>query len=474
MEFDEEKIELYIIKSLLESDVYIRNYGTKMSGELFSATNQDIVNGILAFYRKNGKAPPAKILEDIVLPKVCKNSKERIQKCSDVLDTVLAIKAHVEENAKFLQDETKKFIKTRNIMIAFGKCVELLNEHKHEEIVKTMEDSFRINFDESLGLDYFKDLESRMERCNISNEKISTGLPTLDKMIGGGYRRKALFVYAGPGNVGKSLVLNDAASTLALNGYNVIYFSLELAEDYISQRTDAKFAQVSMNEINVKPEDAIKKAIAKRDIMTQEGKKLGKLIYKDYSPNEISCNDIRAFLTTLEKKNDFKPDFIIIDYVKLLKASGKVYGDNLYGKLGTVCEEMRALGKEYNACVITASQTGRQSYNSSSIGMEDVADSIAISQTADVLITLARNTALNQDNLILLNLVKSRFSRNEGQFQAKIDYDYMKLVDVSETSLDFKRNEANNVQNSVMDKVKSSSSPSSQPKAENDFEGISI
>jgi replicative DNA helicase len=316
-------------------------------------------------------------------------------------------------------------------MKAFIKGMDFLKEGKHDELVATMEESFRLNFDESLGLDYFEDLETRLERSKIVNEVVSTGLPSLDVLMGGGYRRKALFVYAGPGNVGKSLVLNDAASTVALKGYNVLYVSLELAEDYISQRTDAKFSGVSMNVINASPEEAIKKAILKRNVLRQEGHKIGKIIYKDYPPNTASCNDIRGLLKTLETKKNFKVDFIIIDYIKLLKANGKFLGDNLYNKLGTVCEEMRALAIEYNACVLSASQTGRQTYGSASVGMEDVSDSIAIPQTADVLVTLARNTTLNKEDSILLSMVKSRFSRNMGQMQAKIDYDYMKLVDIN-------------------------------------------
>lgn len=430
MSFETDKIEFYIVQSLLKSDVYLRNYASKINSDLFSEKLKNVVKGVLLFYKKNGKAPPTTLLEDVILPKICKDSD--LDAAKESLDVSLSIDVPVEDIKKFMDDETRKFIKNRTIMNAFVKCVDLLEQQDHDKIVAIMESAFRLDFDDSMGLDYFEDLELRQERCDQISETISTGLPTLDRLIGGGYRRKSLFVFAGPANVGKSLVLNDAASSLALAGYNVLYLTLELSEDYISQRTDAKFADVSMNLINVSPAEAIKKAIARREVMKSEGKKLGKLIYKEYAPNSISCNDVRGLLKTLELKKEFNPDFIIVDYLKLLKPSGKLLADNMYGKLGAVCEELRALAMEYNCCILSASQTGRQSYNSSSIGMEDVADSIAISQTADVLITLIRTAATNAENIMKLSLAKSRFSKNEGSFDATIDYDHMRLVDTQQ------------------------------------------
>jgi replicative DNA helicase len=432
LDFDADKIEFYIIQNLLRSDVYIRTFAGKLNPNLFSVNTQKVVQAIIAYYRRYMKAPPAQVLADKGLAQVCRDDKEE-KKAQDTLDAALSINIDEAEIHDWVYDETKKFIKTRTIMNAIIQCVEKIESHQHEEVVSIMENAFKVNFDDSLGLDYFEDLEERMARCEISIEKFSTGLPTLDEYTGGGYRRKSLFVYAGPANTGKTLCLNDAASTLALQGYNVLYLTLELGEDYITQRTDAKFADVPITEINIRPQDAIKKAIAKRDILKKKDK-LGKLIYKEYAPNEISSNDIRALLKNLEMKKDFKPDFIIVDYLKLVRPNGKVFSDNAYGKIVTVCEELRALSFEFDACVLTASQTGRQSYGQKTIGMEDISDSIGIAQTADVLITLARPKEMEEDNEMLITIAKSRFSKNGGCFPVKVDYNYMRLVDISNGS----------------------------------------
>lgn len=434
MEFDVEKIEFYIMKNLLSSDAYIRNFSNKLHCDLFSFGFKDLINSIIVYYKKAGKPPPYNILKDVVIPKICQNDKNRIENAIKTLNTTVAIDIVCEDVSKFMKEETQKFIKTRTIINAFVKCTDLIEQQKHDEVIKIMEEAFRINFDETLGLDYFLEFEDRLSRADQLKEVITTGIPSLDDLIGGGYRRKSFYVYAGPGNSGKSLILNDTASSLAMLGYNVLYLTLELSQDYISQRTDAKIADVPMNNVNIDPANAIKKAMAKCKLLRESGQKIGKLIYKEYAPNSVTCNDINSLIKNLQLKKDVIFDFIIVDYLKLIKASGKVYGDNMYSKLGTVCEEMRALAFDFNACVISASQTGRQSYNTNSIGMDDISDSIAIAQTADVLITILRTDELDAENWVKLNIAKSRFSRNKGSTTVKVDYEFMKLIDLDKNN----------------------------------------
>lgn len=433
MEFDTDKIEFYIIQSLLRSDVYIRTFSSKMTPDLFSVDTQKIVRAILSYYKRYLKSPDVSILEDKGIPQICKDAREQ-EKAKDVLDAALSINFDIVAAQEWMDDETKKFIKTRTIMNAFIKCVDKVEDHEsHSEIVTIMENAFKINFDESLGMEYFDGLEERHERSAISTKVYTTGIPTLDEYTGGGYRKKSFWVFAGPSNTGKTLCLNDAASTLALAGHNVLYLTLELGEDYISQRTDAKFAEIPMKEVNIRPQDAIKKAIVKRDLMRGKGQ-LGKLYYKEYAPNEVSCNDIRALLKQYQMKRDFIPDFIIVDYLKLIRPNGKVFSDNAYGKIVTICEELRALACEYDCCVLSASQTGRQSFGARNVGMEDISDSIGIVQTADMLITLARPKEMDEDDEMLITVAKSRYSRQGNSFPVKVDFEYMKLVDISENS----------------------------------------
>ncbi len=431
--YSTEQIEYYIVKHLLEDNSFLIKFEEKINADLFSAKFQDIIKGIKICFKKCNKVVTLKQFEDIVIPKVVNDDIKRIEIAKETLLVIKSIEKFSKDVENFIYEKTEEFIKNKRVLNVVYKHSEtlFLKPETHGNFIQELNDAQNVCFKQSEGIDYFSDFEKRLNNPTLSNESISTGLPSLDALFGGGYRRKALFVYAGPSNVGKSLVLVDAASTLALKGYNVVYISLELSREYIAQRVDAKISEVAMNIINSDPGLAIKTAVSRMEVFKQSGNKIGKLFITDYAPNTASCNDIKSYLKTLETQTAFKPDFIIIDYIKLLNSIETVKGDNLYNILKRVTLEMRTLAIIYNACVISASQTNRQSYGSASVGAINLSDSICIMENSDVLVTLARNTALDQENTMLMSLEKSRFSRNEGSMQVRIDYDHMKLIDIS-------------------------------------------
>lgn len=435
--FDLDTLEYYILNTIFKDELYTRSFISKIQPNIFSPILDKIVKSVMAYYKKYSKVPSINLLKNQIIPKFCKDTELTL--INEKIDIIENLEFNINEAREWLQEETKNFIKIRTVMNALMNCAPLIKQGKYEKIVSLMEEAFKINFDETFGLDYFDELEQRKERCKEKEEIISTGIKCLDNAIGGGLRRKTLCLFAGPANTGKTLCLNDVASSLAFNGYNVLYLSLELSEDYISQRTDAKFAEVPMSEINVNPEFAIKKAIARRDALKKENKKLGKLIYKEYSPNEICSNDIRGLLKNLEIKNDFKPDFVIVDYLRLVRPNGKTLSDNTYGRITTVCEELRSIGMLHNCCVLTASQTGRQSYNTNEIGMQDLSDSIGIAQTADIIITLLRPKEMESENIMILNVAKSRFSKQGQSMTVGVDYNFMRLVDLDDNETEIKK-----------------------------------
>jgi replicative DNA helicase len=429
----QDKIEYYILKGMLTDSEYLRFYSSRITHELFSYSSGVIVKAILIFYKKYSKLPPIKILEDKAIPQLCKNPDEQ-QKCIDILNNISILNFDINSALEWLHEETKKYIKTKRIMNAVVEAFPKIEEGKADEVASIMEKAFRISFEENLGIEYFEDLESRLLRTSIRPEVYSTGINTLDENLGGGYRKKALFIYAGPSNSGKSLFLNDSAVNLCLDGYNVLYISCELSEDYIAQRTDAKFTDITLNEINKNPHLAIKKAIALRDQLKSSSKKRGVLSYINYAPNEVCTNDIIAVMKKIELQRNIKYDFVIVDYLKLVRPNGKSFSDNTYGKLTTVSEELRALACLHNICVITASQTNRTSFNSKEIGMEDISDSLGIIQTADAVVTIARTKESDQNNEVCLTIAKSRFSKRNFSFFVRFEYDYMRIVDLSENS----------------------------------------
>lgn len=460
-------IEPFILKMMLESTTFLTTYGCKLSSHIFSDEYKKIATCVLHFFKQNKKSPNRTILETVYIPKLLDNEDER-HKVLTLLSDLYKIDASHDDITTSLRTEIHSFIQERHILNKLVTAYsELTANNDKDKCLSILKEAFQTQVDDSWGLDYFEDLEARGVRmATVDDPFISTGMSSMDELIGGGYRKKALYVFAGPANSGKSLVLNDAAVNLVTRGYNVLYVCLELSEDYVAQRTDAKFGEVSMNQLNLNPLDGINKALAKYKVQKEEGKKIGTLWYKEWAPNAAKYTDIVSLMKNVESKKNIKFDFVIIDYLKLLNASGKIYGDNLYSKLTTVCEEVRRLAMEEGVSVLSASQTNRESYGSHAPGMENLSDSIGIAQTADVIITIGRDASLDKEDMVLLSVAKSRFSKRGTQFIVKADYDYMRLIDINAGSKykDMIAKKTNSVS------TENSAPKQSKPKGENDFQ----
>lgn len=427
-DFEKDNIEYFIIKNIVSDPTFARKFVDKITPDLFSPSLGRVFNALQKFYNKYGKIPNSDILKKKVFPKLInddetlKNTIKEYDKCSEI--------EYDESYADWLKDETKSFILTRRAMQATVDCVSFIESKDITKILPRFEEVFQIDFEENFGIEYFSDLEDRIERMKNKEPPIPTSLQSLNSRIGDGYYRKSLFVFAGPANTGKTLWLNNESIALALKGYNVLYLSLELAEDYIAARTDANFASISMDEVRTDPVTALNKAIARRDSLLTDGKKLGKLYYQEHGPGTITPNSISNIIKDLSSRKGVTIDIVAIDYLKLLRANTTAQKLSKYEEIGLICEQLRKIAMEFNIVVLTASQTGRQSYGQSHIGMEDVSDSIGISQTADVLVTLIKNEELDKESKMIIHIAKSRFSKGLSSFTVGIDYSHMKIFDL--------------------------------------------
>ncbi len=434
-EHEKASLEKFIIKMMLENEHFLQTYASRLSHDIFSQEYRKLAGCILHFFKEKKKNPNRRILEEIYIPKIYDDSDEKNEVLS-LLSNIYSMDISHSEITVTLKKEIASFIQERHILNKLITAYSELTNHKNKDkCLSILKQAFEVSVDDSLGLDYFEDLESRADRIATANDPIiDSGMKTLNELLGGGYRKKALYVFAGPANSGKSLILNDAAVNLAMNKFNVLYVCLELSEDYVAQRTDAKFGDSPMNSLNANPVDGIKKAAAKLKSMKESGKQVGTLWYKEWAPNAANYTDIIALMKNIENKKGIKFDFIIIDYLKLLGAAGKVFGDSMYSKLTTVCEEVRRLAIEENVCVLSASQTNRESYGANAPGMENLSDSIGIAQTADCIVTIGRDASLDKEEMALLTIAKSRFSKRGTSFLVKVDYDFMKLIDIADGS----------------------------------------
>ncbi len=422
-------IELYIIKGLLTIQDYSVRFVDIIKTDHFSESAQPVVKMIKAFYAKYRKTPNAEILLDNLLPKLFSGDESRMKKADELVQSSLAITVNKESFYDFLIEETKNFIKFNSIKLALMESIDLVEAGKMDEAVKRINESSNLNFDDNLGLDYFEDLESRIERMKEGVHIIPTGMNVLDSKIGGGWHNKSLVIFGAATNVGKTLILGDVAFKLVKQGKSGIYITLEIYQDLLANRIDANLSDIEMGELNNDPDMLFKVINEERKKADDAGLPFGRLIIKEYAPNCLNSNQILSFVRELNlKRNGFKPEFIAVDYIGLLAPNGKSFADNTYGKLKTVAEELRTVASILDIPVFSAVQVNREGMNSSHVGMENTSDSVGIPMTADIMIMVTRSEDMDAECKMRWFIAKSRYSRNGDSFTVDADYNHMRIT----------------------------------------------
>jgi replicative DNA helicase len=410
-----------------------------MNEDFFTPSVSKIIRGLRRVYLTHKKCPTVRQLIDIIIPKICKDDESQIEECIDTIQEAeyCELPTKTDEFYDWLQDETQRFIKRSTLEHALVKCVELMEKDKIDEAIDLITKANNVSFDDDLGHDYWEDAEERMEFLKNPGTIIDTGLPTLNRAIGGGWRNKSLVVIGAATNVGKTLILGHITHNLVEQGYNGLYITLEINEHILANRIDANMSDIGMSELDDDVDTLMNRILEKKKTRDQlvasepdRYKPYGRLIIKEYPPSTLNSNQIISFVRELQlKRNNFKPDFICVDYIGLMGPNGKVFSDNTYGKLKTVSEELRAVACMMNIPVFTAVQVNRDGYDSSYVGLSKTADSIGIPQTADLMIMVCRDQEADSSNIMYWNVAKSRTSKNGAQFTTTVDYEHMRIVD---------------------------------------------
>lgn len=451
-----EKIELYILRGLLEDNNFCTKFIHLLDESYFSFECSCILRCIKKFYERYQTTPSVKQIINTLLPKLLKNDEEKIEQCIHCLnEAVFMEKSESELKTNWLIDETKTFIKMSRIKKALSKSIEFVEKGDPDTAVNILLKATEIHFDEDLGLNYFGDLEKRIEEIKQNGVVIPTGYPSLDKAIGGGWRPKSLIIFAAPTNGGKTLILCDITTKLMDYGLNGLYITLEINQSLLASRIDANLTNISVND-TLKDTDLLIEKIKKLRKQREEKAKVdknvkpfGELIIKEAIPNIFTANTIEAFIKELKLKKNFVPDFICIDYLALMTTDGKSFADNTYGKLKTITEQVRNIAMVHNIPIFTAVQVNREGYKSSSLKMDNISDSMGVAFGADVIIMVNRPDMQNEedkkdndeDENDILNeiqeqygemiwyVAKSRWSRNGTKLQFYVDYEHMRVID---------------------------------------------
>ena len=355
--------------------------------------------------------PIAKFILDYVDNyKVMPETKIVNATCNSDLETVKL----PPENYNWLMDEFEHFSRHRSLERAILKSADLLEKGEYGPVERLIRDAIQISLNKDLGTDYFENPRARLEHLKNSNGQISTGWPTMDRRLYGGFNRGELSIFAAASGGGKSLFLANLAVNWALTGLNVIYLTFELAENLVAMRVDSMLTGISTREIFRNIDD-----VELRVKMTE--RKAGNIQIK-YLPSGKNCNDIRAYLKEYQVKKGYKPDIILIDYLDLMMPiSIKVSPSDLFVKDKYVSEEIRNLAMETNCITVTASQLNRSAVEEIEFDHSHIAGGLSKIQTADNVIGIFTSRAMRERGKYQIQFMKTRSSSGVGQ---KIDLDF--------------------------------------------------
>jgi replicative DNA helicase len=430
------RLEQTILKNLIKDRNYTRKVLPFLKEEYFGNTEDRLLfKEVADFLLKYGEQPTFDAL-DIEISNIRGTTDDTVKSMRETLKTLNDDTEKTNED--WLIDNTEKFCQEKAIYNAITSSLEIMNgkgKLTKGAIPSLLSDALAISFDPNVGHDYIDQHEERYEYYHRVEERIPFDLDYFNKVTKNGIPKKTLnIVMAGVG-VGKSLTLCHFASSYINQGKNVLYISMELAEEEVAKRIDANVLNVSMDDLMVLPRD-----IYNKKIQNLKQKTNGKLIVKEYPTASASTVHFRSLLNELNLKKGFVPDVIMVDYLNIC-ASARIKpgnGVNSYTYIKAIAEELRGLAVEHNVPIWTATQLTRSGYGSSDPDMTDTSESFGLPATADFFVALITNETMEQLKQVQVKQLKNRYndpSQNK-RFVIGIDKSKMKLYDVEQSAQD--------------------------------------
>ncbi len=423
------RIESTILSNLISNEEYCRKVAPFIMPVYFQDKNEKvIVQEILSFFSKYNKLPSKDIVAIELGNRKDINDKE-LAECQEI------VKEFNRDftNPDWLLTSTEKFCKDRAVYNAILESIKIIDGKEanlnQEAIPKILSDALAISFDQHVGHDYLTDADSRYEFYHRKEEKVSFDIDLLNEITSGGLSKKSLNIILAGTGAGKSLFMCHVAASTLMQGKNVLYITLEMAEERIAERIDANLLNLSMDELKVVDKDAFDSRLAKVAKKTQ-----GKLIIKEYPTAGAHSGHFRALLEELKGKLDFKPDLLIIDYLNICTSARLKMGSsvNSYTFIKSIAEELRGLAVEYSVPILSATQTTRGGFNNSDVELTDTSESFGLPATADLMLALIRSDELDQLNQLMIKQLKNRYAdpSRYKRFVIGVDRSKMKLYNV--------------------------------------------
>jgi len=455
-----ETIEILILKNLLHSEEYGRKVLPFIKKDYFENTSQKIVfEEISKFLTQYNKLASKEIL--------CIEIENRSDINESSFKDVICVVDQLEETTSelsWLIDTTEKWCRDRAIYLALMESIYIADgndkERNRDAIPSILSEALGVSFDNHVGHDYLNDYEERYEAYNRKEDKIEFDLEYFNKITKGGLPNKTLNIALAGTGVGKSLFMCHVAASALLNGKNVLYITLEMAEEKIAERIDANLLNVPIQDISGLPKVMFENKVTKLAEKTQ-----GSLIIKEYPTASAHSGHFRALLNELALKKSFRPDIIFIDYLNIC-ASSRYRGNlsvNSYSYIKAIAEELRGLAVEANVPIVSATQTTRSGYGSSDVELTDTSESFGLPATADLMFALISSEELENLGQIMVKQLKNRYNdpTMNKRFVVGIDRAKMRLYDCEQSA-----------QDNILDSGKDEEYNNEEHNAKKSFEGF--
>ena len=423
-----DRIELTILRTFIHDEEYLRKVLPFIDREYFEERIEKIIfEEISDFAQQYDKCLTTEILS-IEIQKRDDISEEEYKNVSQLLETLSEPSSHDQ----WLLDTTEIWCRDRAIYLALMESISIADgkddKKGRDAIPSILSDALAVSFDNHIGHDYLEDYEARYESYHKKDEKIPFDLEFFNRITKGGLPNKTLNVALAGTGVGKSLFMCHFASSCLLQGKNVLYITLEMAEEKIAERIDANLLDVNIKDITDLPRVLFENKVTNLAERTQ-----GQLIIKEYPTASAHSGHFKALLNELALKKSFRPDIIFIDYLNICASSryrGAI-GVNSYSYIKAIAEELRGLAVESNVPIVSATQTTRAGFGNSDVDLTDTSESFGLPATADLMFALISTEELELVNQIMVKQLKNRYNDPtlNKRFLVGIDRAKMRLFD---------------------------------------------
>lgn len=429
-------METTILSNLTRDDKYARKVVPFVKAEYFQNVSERILfNKIHDYMDLYSNVPNVNTL-------LIELSNDQTIIESDYIATVQLINSFKNENDthehQWLVDNTERFCQEKAIYNAIMESIHIIdgkNKNKTRDVIPSiLSDALAVSFDNTVGHDFLNDYEQRYEYYHRVEERVPFDLQYLNLITKGGIPRKTLNIILAGTGVGKSLAMCHFSANNLMEGKNVLYITMEMAEERIAERIDANLMNIPLDELINLPKETYDKKIAKiRD------KTLGRLIVKEYPTTGAHVGHFRHLINELKIKKAFTPDIIYVDYLNIC-ASSRIKGlgssVNTYSLVKSIAEELRGLAVEKDVPIVSATQTTRSGFSNSDVDLTDTSESFGLPATADFMFALISTEELEKLNQIMVKQLKNRYNdpTTYKRFVIGVDRARMRLYDVEQSA----------------------------------------